>query len=132
MDVLDPNLAGVIPNLSSKQKAVLVATIIEMALLNSSHVIATITNQTATSQWVPYEFGRVKEKTVVAGESCSWVHPIQKPTLAEYLNLCPQHTNEGDIINWLTLERTKWQAKHHVILACPASTWPYPVPSKLP
>lgn len=132
MDVLDPNLSGINPQPNSQQKSVLVATIIEMALLNSSHVIATITNQTASSQWVPYEFGRVKDQAVVATEACSWVHPIQNPTLAEYLFLCPQYKNEAAIINWLTSERTKWEAQHGVKLPRPASTWPHPVPARLP
>ncbi len=95
MDVLDPTLTSVNLLSSTQQKSVLIATIIEMALLNSSHVIATITNRTATSQWVAYEFGRVKDQTVVASESGSWIHPTEKPSVAEYLYLCPRHTNEA-------------------------------------
>lgn len=43
------------------EKSIVTAAIIEMALLNCSHVIAVMTNNTAGSQWVPYEYGRVKE-----------------------------------------------------------------------
>ena len=109
LDVEDPVLTGVSRTPSSQQKAVLIATIIEIALLNSTHVIATMTKLTEQSTWVPYEFGRVKDQTVVADESCSWVHPIQRPKLAEYLYLCPYVETENAVENWLEDQRLKWE-----------------------
>jgi hypothetical protein len=132
LDVLDPNLASAHQQLSSTQRSVLIATILEMALLNATHLIAAITNQSASSRWVPYEFGRVKDQAVVTDESCSWLHPNLSQPPAEYLYLCAQHPDEAAVINWLTLERSKWQAHHGGTLPCPASPWTYPVPAKLP
>jgi hypothetical protein len=134
MDIINPTLGQA--NSSSQgtttQKAIVVASIIEVALLNSSHVIATITNRTAASKGVPYEFGRVKDQTVFADVACSWVNPVDNPPLGEYLFLCPRHRSEGSIRRWLKAERIGWEKRYRTTLRCPASPWSGKVPPKLP
>ena len=57
LDVVDPNLYSVTGvTLSSEgAKAAAIAAIIEMALLNSTHVVAVMTANTKGSEWVPYQ-----------------------------------------------------------------------------
>ncbi len=60
LDVEDPIL-NAIGNLSGPQHSIAIASVIEVALLNCSHVVAIITDQTRGSMWVPYEYSRIKE-----------------------------------------------------------------------
>jgi hypothetical protein len=46
--------------------SIFTAALIEMGLLNCTHVIAALTGNTKGSQWVPYEYGRLKTATLVA------------------------------------------------------------------
>jgi len=57
---------------TSLQLSIFTAALIEMGLLNCSHVIAAMTDNTKGSQWVPYEYGRLKEATLVAQNAASW------------------------------------------------------------
>ena len=111
LDVLDPILAKTnsSTSLSPQQRSVLIASIIEIGLLNSSHLIAAITANTATSRWVPYEFGRVKGQTALAKDASSWLHKSAVPSIPEYLYLCPIHPDEARIRKWLASERNDWE-----------------------
>ena len=62
LDVHDPalRLATLNPNPDPVQQSLIVAILVEMALLNCSHVLAIVTRHTAGSLWVPCEYGRVK------------------------------------------------------------------------
>ncbi|MCB1090050.1 MAG: toll/interleukin-1 receptor domain-containing protein, partial [Verrucomicrobiae bacterium] len=60
LDVHDPNLAAWNLQPDTPQKSIAIAAIIEMALLNCSHVLAIVSGNTPGSAWVPYEYGRVK------------------------------------------------------------------------
>ena len=62
LDVHDPalRLATLNPNPDPVQQLLIVAILVEMALLNCSHVLAIVTRHTAGSLWVPCEYGRVK------------------------------------------------------------------------
>lgn len=108
LDVLDPVLAG-LQGVSSGQRSYLVAigtaSIIEMALHNSTHVLAVITKNTAGSAWVPYEYGRVQRGASAWPAGC-WVDPAveRKTTLPEYLYLGPITRSEPEIEQWLDLE----------------------------
>lgn len=110
LDVLDPNLAAVTGAVSgsqaSQRSSQAVAAIIEMALLNSTHVVAVITQNTKGSMWVPYEYGRVKDpKALVALQAACWVDSTAAHSLPEYLHLGPIHRSESDIRIWLKGER---------------------------
>jgi hypothetical protein len=41
---------------------ILIAAIIAIGPLNSSHVVAIHTSSSAASKWIPYEFGRAKDR----------------------------------------------------------------------
>ena len=115
LDVEDPALAGLgkVSPPESRIDAVLVAAIIEIALLNSTHVIAAITpnsfprpangepTQTGPSLWIPYEFGRVKAPTLASEQAASWVSRDVHGPLPEYLHLGRILADEDEIAQWL-------------------------------
>src|SRR5882672_2540578 len=65
LDILDPTLAVA----GAQTDPRTIAIIIEMALLNCSHVIAVMTPNTKGSTWVPYEYGRVKKLAPVSSQA---------------------------------------------------------------
>jgi len=131
IDVLDRNLQGL---KSSQRRAgnylapLAIAGIIEVALLNCTHLIATVTYNTAGSFWVPYEFGRVKDRLVSSRQASSWIDPSTNTPFAvgEYLHLCPIHGSENDIELWLRAEMQKYQRGKQVnaITNCKNATNP--------
>lgn len=96
--------------LNAFELSVLQAAVIEMALLNCTHVLAVMTLNTAASRWVPYEYGRTKDKTAVAtGASCWWdTKTLPKADLPEYVHLADVHTKESHIRAWLKRERKQF------------------------
>ena len=89
LDIHDPTLkwANGLP-ITGAAQAVLIAGIIEMALLNCKYVIAVHTAQTAGSKWIPDEFGRVKEHLLVSDDAAGWYHPaVQAAAVPEYFEL---------------------------------------------
>jgi hypothetical protein len=73
-----------------------------MGLLNSSHVIAAMTPNSAGSKWIPYEFGRAKHRRVHTIYAASWIHPgITDRDCGEYVYLAEITTLEHEITAWL-------------------------------
>jgi hypothetical protein len=111
LDVLDPTLSGVpgtAVGTTPEQAAAATAAIVEMALLNSSHVLAIITPNTKGSQWVPYEYGRVKSTQVTTLQAACWVDRVAGVSpLPEYLYLGPVLKSETEIKQWLKTELQK-------------------------
>jgi hypothetical protein len=108
LDVDDPALNYVNGNasISSPVKDMLIAAIIEMGLLNSSHCIAAMTSNSAGSKWIPYEFGRAKYRELYSVYSASWLQPGMKPShCGEYMILATITGNETDITSWLDSTR---------------------------
>jgi hypothetical protein len=103
LDILDPSLTA---TTSGEAKAAAVATIIEMALLNCTHIIAVMTPNTRGSEWVPYEYGRAKEAPPISSNAACWVAPQVQSSLPDYLHLGPVHKTESDIRNWLRAQRS--------------------------
>lgn len=134
LDVLDPTLSvtNISTPLSPQQRSMLIASIIEIGLLNSSHLIATITTITASSRWVPYEFGRVKGQTVVAKDASSWLQQAAVASVPEYLYLCPIHPDETRIRVWLASERCDWEQANNSKVSKPTGQWNQPIPRPLP
>lgn len=99
LDVLDPTLAAVAAHthLSKDLKALLTACVIEMGLINSTHVLAVMTWRTKGSLWVPYEYGRVRQP----GNTACWKKPSHKFTLPDYMLLGATTQSESDINQWL-------------------------------
>jgi hypothetical protein len=106
LDVLDPNLSS-LPAAGSmgatmSQTAFAVAAIIEMALLNSTHVVAVMTENTKGSMWVPYEYGRVKAPTPITLEAACWIDAgLRSSPIPEYLWLGVVTASETDLRTWL-------------------------------
>lgn len=127
LDVHDPvlrlaNSASLPPQVHS----ILVAAIIEMALLNCTHVMSVQTSSAATSRWVPYEFGRGKEHILISDQAASWfdngVTPINS---ADYLHLGGCAYREADVDAWFKIQL------HKGCIAVSPS-WAGPVPPPLP
>jgi hypothetical protein len=103
LDVFEPSLQS-IPNQSftTDQLSFLTAAIIEMGIINCTHVIAVMTPNTRGTQWVPYEYGRITDSPI-KGKACAWKHP-QLIELPEYMYLGELTTNEIEIQNWFIKE----------------------------
>lgn len=104
LDVEDPTLNAVgTPNgITGRGRALAIACVIEMALINSSHVLAIITPRTRASQWVPYEYGRVKEDTVHARQAASWIDEgMNGRPLPEFLSLGVAARHTIEVRHWL-------------------------------
>jgi hypothetical protein len=106
LDVLDPVLGDLEPGSPAYSWAI--ACIIEMALLNSTHLLAVVTPDTNGSQWVPYEFGRVKARLIVAANASSWLIDLAATGVPEYLLLCPV---------WRDLQQVRWWLRHSRVSA---------------
>lgn len=110
LDVLDPallDLAG--QPLSSDQYAVALASIIEIALLNSTHVIAIVTEASAASRWIPYEYGRVKDPQILSQAVAAYMVPGKKGSLAEYMHLGEICKTDVEVQAWLNRELSQFQ-----------------------
>jgi hypothetical protein len=86
-------------------QAILIAAIIEMALLNCSHGITVQTAHAQASRWVPYEFGRAKQRWLVSTQVASWFdNGIFVTTTADYLKLGACAHSESAVVAWLAAE----------------------------
>lgn len=109
------------------QRSIFTAAIIEMGLLNCTHVIVAMTHNSRGSQWIPYEYGRVKEAAPVATNAASWwdTTTLQIHQLPEYLYLAPILGQENAIRGWLQYEKKRQYPK------CPGrqrNDWPQHIP----
>lgn len=120
LDVHDPLLdLGTGSGLPPVIQTVLIAAIIEMALLNCSHGITIQTANAQGSRWVPYEFGRAKRRWLRSTQVASWFdNGIYATTTADYLKLGICALSEKDVERWLRAEHSRH--------GCPAavSRWP--------
>lgn len=107
LDVEDPKLSALGYHPDKKAVAVLTAAIIEMALINCTHVLAVMTPSTAGSLWVPYEYGRITEFPTVHGRAAAWLHS-NLPQPPEYLLLGVITNTIDEIENWFRSEATAW------------------------
>jgi hypothetical protein len=104
LDIHDPTLTRANRiQLSSPAKEVLIAAIIEIALLNVTNVIALHTNRSAGSKWIPYELGRAKTRLVHSDRAAGWYHPSSLAnSRAEYMYLVEATTTDAEIRGWLS------------------------------
>jgi hypothetical protein len=108
LDVLDSALQSTArASTGAPADALAVALIIEMALLNSTHVVALITPRTPGTYWVPYEYGRMKDSSPHSLRAACWIdqHVTYEP---EYLELGVKTRSDDDIRDWLRGEIAKW------------------------
>lgn len=126
------------------QQGILIAAIIEIALLNCRSVIAVHSTLSATSKWIPYEFGRVKTHMPVSRDAAGYFHPtVWNTVAAEYFELAMkafgEHSSPPSTPNNAWLPVTQWLidlAKRWGFLP-PNASPSFPVvgpsgPSKLP
>jgi hypothetical protein len=82
---------------------VIIAAIIEMALLNSTCLIAVHTTNSMASKWVPYELGRVRDRNIQSLNAGGWFHPKVDPSqCGDYVHLCRiARGGEHGVTSWL-------------------------------
>lgn len=116
------------------EKSILIAAIIEMALLNCTHVIALMTVNTAGSQWVPYEYGRVKEARIRSSRVACWWDStaLRLGDLPEYLHLSQMNKNEAEILDWLQDAMNQHKRKGNACSGAPRGAWVGATPAPLP
>ena len=88
-----------------------------------------MTGNTKGSQWVPYEYGRVKERTAVGVNASCWRDPtaLRQDDLPEYLHLAAVRDDEPAIRGWLHGHMPQYRQ-------CPGGrrgTWPGNEPGPL-
>ena len=107
--------------------AITVAAIIEMALLNCTHVIAAHTPPPNTSwrpsQWIPYELARAKKAgSVISRQAAGWFHPQVHPpeSRGEYE---PRETARGPIHLAIPQTLVRHQPIYCCRIATPSTSW---------
>lgn len=108
LDVHDPSLAAANrAGLPSPAQEVLIAAVIEIGLLNSTHVIAVHTVNSDGSKWIPYELGRVKQRRIFSARACGWFDPTGAPPVAgEYTFLAARTHSDREVDDWLASQAT--------------------------
>ena len=110
--------------------SVLTAAIIEMALVNCTHVLAVMTSNTAGSLWVPYEYGRIVDRSTTSLTASSWCDTttLNLTKMPEYMHLAPVHLNQTEIRKWLSNELLSFPG----CVAMSRCAWSDPIPKTLP
>ncbi len=103
LDIHDPSLAAANrAGLPSPAKEILIAAIIELGLLNSTHVLALHTANSAGSKWIPYELGRAKQRQLFSSRACGWFDPsATTPVAGEYTFLAARTHSDPEVQHWL-------------------------------
>ena len=109
LDIHDPTLRALgDADIASPAKDILLAAAIEIALLNSTHVIALHTQHSIVSppktlsKWIPYELGRAKARQISSKQAACWFDQQTKPNdCGEYVYLVHHTYSLGDVDNWL-------------------------------
>jgi len=125
LDIHDPVLAFANRSIFPRPiKAVLIAGIIEMGLLNSTHVVAVQTPKSQRSHWVPYEFGRAKYRRLVSGRAASWFEsPLGPDPDGDYLSLAFCALSEPSLNAWFGNQPGARRSGRNTL-------WPKPHPPK--
>jgi hypothetical protein len=112
LDVHDPALGRLNVSPRSSRYPWLVASIVEMALLNCSHVIAAHTPNSLGSKWIPYEFGRVKDRALRSKRAAGWFHSSVYPVACgEFVLLADILRSDTKVEAWLRGHSPNAQAR---------------------
>lgn len=125
LDIHDPTLIAANQTISPNDARypILIAGIIEVALLNSTHVIAVHTNNSMSSKWVPYELGRTRNRNIRSGNAGGWFHPRVRPVqFGDYVQLCLMTQKESVVERWLQ----QWSGGCSPLAWARGSTMPLP------
>jgi hypothetical protein len=103
LDVHDPILPRIASgDIPSPFKETIIAAIVEMALLNATHLVAVHTPQSHNSLWVPYEIGRAKSRDIWSAQVSGWFQPGKvAPIAGEYTWLMERLGSRAEIERWL-------------------------------
>lgn len=103
LDVHDPVLPTIADaDIPSPFKETIIAAIVEIALLNATHLIAVHTPQSHSSLWVPYEIGRAKSRDIWSAQVSGWFQPGKvAPKAGEYTWLMERLGSRAEIERWL-------------------------------
>jgi hypothetical protein len=103
LDIHDPTLIFVNgSSMSSPVRSLLIAAVIEIALLNSTHVIALHTGNSLASRRVPYEFARANARGLTSLQAAGWFASGQSPaTCGDCVQLAVMAHDEPQIGSWL-------------------------------
>ena len=107
LDVHDPRLlaANKVP-LSSPAQEILIAAVIEIALLNVTHVVALQTNRSLGSQSFPTSLDGQRPGSSFPNRTAGWYYPsVLANSRAEYMHLVETTTSDAEIRAWLTRPR---------------------------
>jgi hypothetical protein len=119
-----------LPPVVATMPAIAVALLIEMALLNCSHIVAVYTDATPGSTWVPYEYGRVKEPVLSSTKCCAWLYINSASTMQpEWLELNHKCEHEPPLVQWLDSEFSVWCTKYPSCPTGSAGNWSGPTHS---
>ncbi len=105
LDILDPALKRLSALPASLATAIATAAVIEMALINCTHVIAVRTPNFKGSAWIPYEYGRVKTDTLYSQQAGCWNDPAVTDPFPEYFYLGEIANDIPTLKSWLQAER---------------------------
>ncbi|MEM6724453.1 MAG: toll/interleukin-1 receptor domain-containing protein [Bacteroidota bacterium] len=97
LDICDPRLS----NPHKKLPPIGIANIIEIALINSTHVVALISKNSAGSAWIPYEYGRIKSPNSHIGNVCAYNCLPSGRSLPEYMQLSKVGYSDMDVVQWI-------------------------------
>jgi hypothetical protein len=111
LDIHDPTLIGANnQTITGPQRAILIAGIIEIALLNCRYIVAAHSTNSLASKWIPYEFARVKEHIPFADDAAGWFEPTVQAGLTEdYFELARKTYGEGAPATAATAPWNPWQ-----------------------
>lgn len=128
LDVHDPGLAfATRSTLPAPILAVLIAAIIEMGLLNSTHIVAVQTPASQRSHWVPYEFGRAKQRALVSSQSANWFETGTGPDPGgDYLSLAFCAPTEASLKAWYERQPQAAQVTRNTLWPKPYTPRPLP------
>ncbi len=107
LDVHDPTLAAINrASISPRRQSLLIAAIVEIALLHATHVIAVHTSNSLTSKWVPYELARAKARQIASKQAAGWFQggpPLSAypPIHGDYVQLVEMFGDEAGVFGWL-------------------------------
>lgn len=112
LDVWDPDLTVLDKmGLPKNVQSILLACIVEMGLINCTHVLACLTAHTKGSFWVPYEYGRIADVTLNYQPACAYIDPGFATQLPEYLYLGRLAHNDTAAAAWMVQEIKAWPKK---------------------
>jgi hypothetical protein len=87
----------------------LTACIIEMALINCTHVLAYLSEHSKGSLWIPYEYGRITKIPEYFGRACAFKSAgLLSSDFPDYMYLGGIANNEDEVIAWLESEKKTW------------------------